>query len=280
MKFCLSSKWMNRRGPELTDLQVLGGLPADWRARIAAKRAVPVTSGMSGADVFRLVGDRENDQYLKIGTGDNAISLRDEVRRTQWLESMGVRVPKIIMRFDDADMFAVTMTALGDRNAGDAGVDDWAPMVRAIAAALAAMHSLPVAACPFDETIEARLSRARNMIREGAIDPAHFHERNQGTTPERLYRRLKATVPAHEDMVVVHGDATLSNLVPGYDGAIGFVDCGNSGRSDRYVDLAIVVEGIVARFGIEAQDAFVSAYGALTWDEGKAKFCSDLYELF
>jgi aminoglycoside 3'-phosphotransferase II len=280
MKCCLSSKWMNGWVPELTDLAVLTGLPANWRAQIAAKRAVPITSGMSGADVFRLVSDRENDQYLKIAAGDNAVRLRDEVKRTQWLHSMGVRVPKIIMRFDDVDIFAVTMTALGDHNADDTGADDWASMVRGIASALAAMHSLPVAACPFDEAIKTRLSRARSLIRGGAIDPAQFHERNQSTTPERLYQRLKATVPAHEDMVVVHGDAALSNLIPGYDGAIGFIDCGNSGRSDRYVDLAIVVEGLVARFGIEARDAFVSAYGTLTWDAGKAKFCSDLYELF
>src|SRR5207237_4248967 len=108
-------------------------------------------------------------------------------------------------------------------------------------------------ACPFNETLSVKLARAHEAIRQGAIDPTQFDTRNIGVAPEALYARLAAGVPAQEDCVVVHGDATLSNLIRGDDGEIGLIDCGSCGKSDRYVDLALLVSEIGERFGDEVR---------------------------
>jgi hypothetical protein len=64
------------------------------------------------------------------------------------------------------------------------------------------MHSLPTNSCPFDETLNVRLARARELIRRGEIDAAQFDTRNAGITPEGLYQRLEAGIPEQEDCVV------------------------------------------------------------------------------
>jgi aminoglycoside 3'-phosphotransferase II len=128
--------------------------------------------------------------------------------------------------------------------------------------------------------LNVRLARAHDLIRKGEIDSSQFDARNAAVAPEDLYERLKASVPAQEDRVVVHGDATLSNLIFASDGQIGFVDCGNCGRSDRYVDLAPIVGELADRFGLEARNMFLQTYGGIEWDDRKAGFYSDLYEFF
>lgn len=263
-----------------TSLDPLRVLPAEWRARMAEHEIVPVTSGMSGAHVFRVLERQAGDQYLKIATGADAHHLRREAERTKWLAVMGVRVPEVVAQFDGTDVFAMTMTALSGRSAARAGSDDWRPDVRAIARALAALHALPTKTCPFDESLNVRLARAHELVRRGAIDASQFDARNMGLSPEALFERLEANIPASEDFVVVHGDATLSNLIVGHDGAIGFIDCGSCGKSDRYVDLALLVGELAEQFGDEARNLFLDAYGGSSWDEGKAAFYGDLYELF
>jgi aminoglycoside phosphotransferase len=258
----------------------LAVLPVSWRARLAAKTVVPVTTGMGGAFVFRVIGEHGICEYLKVGTGVVANLLRQEVDRTKWLASVGVRVPQVVAHFADKDVVALVMSSLGDRTAENIPSANWKPTVTAIAQAFASLHSLSVLTCPFDETLKVRLARACELVRSGGVDPNDFDERNMGITPEDLYERLEVSVPKREDCVVSHGDATLSNLILRQDGQVGFVDCSHSGRADRYVDLALLVGDLEERLGAEARGTFTGAYGEVCWDDRKAEFYRDLYELF
>jgi aminoglycoside 3'-phosphotransferase II len=183
------------------------------------------------------------------------------------------------MRFDDKTLFAVTMSALRGESAEHMRPGNCTPLVIGIAVALSSLHSLPLMACPFDESLGVRLDRARDQVQQGAVDATQFDLRNVGVEPEQLYDRLKRNTP-YEDLVVVHGDATLSNLILGDNLEVGFVDCGNAGRADRYVDLALAVGEIEQRFGTDARGAFAEAYGKLKWDSRKAEFYRDLFEFF
>ena len=126
--------------------------------------------------------------------------------------------------------------------------------------AFARLHKLSVKACPFDETIATRLARAKDNIARGLIEPEEFDDRNRGVAPEAICERLMRRPPA-EDIVVVHGDATLSNVLIDDDGQAGFVDCGHCGRSDRYQDLALLAADIAENFGPRHVAAFRKAYG-------------------
>jgi aminoglycoside 3'-phosphotransferase-2 len=243
----------------------------------------PVTIGMSEATVFRAVAAGREPRYVKVASGTAAAALRDEIARTAWLSERGVPVAEILRIEDRGNAVAVLMAAI-------AGVPaDTSPLptprlIEALAKALAAIHALPVDACPFDETLAMRLKRAAAAVMAGDVNPADFEPRNRNAAPAVLLRRLQAECPREDDIVVLHGDATLGNIMIDEGGtlgtALGFIDCGNAGRGDRYTDLALLHADIVEHRGADAGAQFLVAYGARGFDGAKARFYLDLYELF
>jgi aminoglycoside phosphotransferase len=252
----------------------------------------PVAAGMSEAAVYRVIQDRQPPRYLKIGRHDAAAALRDEIARTQWLALHGVRVPAVRRIDDQADRVVLLSQALPGVPADDSPLPV-AALIDAIASAFAALHALPTADCPFDETLATRLARAKRAVEADEVDARHFADHNAGMAPAALLTRLVQSQPS-EDLVVIHGDATLGNVLVdcndhgGIDIGLvdcglvdcGFVDCGNAGRGDRYVDLAIIADDIENCFGAEAAARFQQAYSRNAWDRAKAAYFLDLYELF
>jgi kanamycin kinase len=257
----------------------LSALPQLWQHSLGRYRIKPIERGMSEAHLFHLQG-REGDQlYLKIMEGSRSSELRNEVARTEWLSKRGIRVPRFVRLFDDETIAAALMTALPGRHPQETA-KPLPDLMRYLAKGLFALHSLPASECPFDETVKARLVTAREMIRRGLVDADHFDERNQGLDPETVYRRLERTIPADEDLALVHGDATFDNLLVDDDGSLGFLDCGHAGRGDRYLDLSTIVADIEERCGQDGVELFSASYGGTRLNQEKLAFFSDLYELF
>jgi aminoglycoside phosphotransferase len=156
-----------------------------------------------------------------------------------------------------------------------------ADVVAHLARGLRGLHALSVGDCPFDETIAARLMRARTMIEQGSIDGGEFAERNRGRSPQQIYEQLMANASrVEEDIVLVHGDAKFDNLLVDGDGRLGFIDCGHCGRGDSYLDLEAITSDIAEYFGPPWTAHFATCYGEQTLDAAKLRFFSDLYELF
>jgi aminoglycoside 3'-phosphotransferase-2 len=253
-------------------------LSPDWRAALAG-HAIEPAPGMGGASVFRVSDPTGGCRYLKLACGPEAELFRQEIARTGWLSAHHVRVPEFLMNVCTERVTAVLMTAVPGRHLSPRA-GDLPAMLRTIGRGLARLHALSGADCPFDEMPRTRLQRAREAIDRNLIDAGAFDDRHAGITPAMLYRRLADAVPACEDIVVVHGDATLANMLIGPDGELGFIDCGHAGRSDRYLDLAVVEAELRAGFGHDAAQRFIAAYGLRDWDDRKAAFFRDLYELF
>jgi aminoglycoside 3'-phosphotransferase II len=251
--------------------------PNDWE-ELAGAECQPLAAGLSEAAVFRVTTDGWPPRYLKIARDKAAVALRHEIARTTWLAHRHVRVPHILRADDDAAQTILLMEAVPGFPAHESPLAT-ADLVAALAQALVRLHALPVAECPFDESIAMRLSRAAAAIAAGEVDPDAFDPRNRGTDPADLLARLAVNPPA-EDIVVVHGDATLSNIMVDSDGTVGFVDCGNAGRADRYTDLAVLYADISDHYGVGAAQRFSRIYSPAGWNGAKARFFSDLYELF
>jgi aminoglycoside 3'-phosphotransferase II len=255
--------------------------PDDWE-ELAEAEFEPLATGLSEAAVFRVTAGGQPARYLKIAHGKAAAALRQEIARTTWLAHRHVRVPKILRVENKVAQTILLMEAVPGFPAHERAIetaDLIADLIAALAGALASLHALPAAECPFDESVATRLSRASAAIAACEVDPDAFDPRNRGIDPADLLARLALNRPA-EDIVVVHGDATLSNIIVDSDGTVGFVDCGNAGRADRYTDLAVLYTGISDHYGVEAAQRFSRIYSPAGWDRAKACFFSDLYELF
>ncbi|MDO8876923.1 MAG: APH(3') family aminoglycoside O-phosphotransferase [Pseudolabrys sp.] len=238
----------------------------------------PVTIGLSEAAVFRAAQAGHAPRYVKAATGTAAAALRDEIARTKWLAARGISVPRLLRVENRGDSIAVLMAAIAGQPADETALPT-PRLVDALAKALAALHALPPDQCPFDETLATRLKRAAAAIAEGGVDPAEFEPRNRRIAPAALLRRLQNEQP-RDDIVVLHGDATLGNIIVDDDGALGFIDCGNAGRGDRYTDLALLHADLVGHRGKAAGAQFLEAYGAGDFDTARARYFLDLYELF
>lgn len=260
------------------EAEALALLRADGAAALADVRLERVTTGMSGARVYRVVQPGRLVRYVKIGRDDAAAALRDEAARTAWLASQGIAVPSILRVSNQPGSYAILMHALPGTPA-DVSILPAPRLAVALGKAMAALHALRPSDCPFDETLGVRLPRAAKAVAAGDIDGADFEAHNRGTAPGALLARLSAPQPS-EDVVVVHGDATLSNLMVDGEGNVGFIDCGNAGRGDRYLDLAVLAADIAEHHGAEAAAGFTAAYGERHWDAAKSRYYLDLYELF
>jgi aminoglycoside 3'-phosphotransferase II len=253
-------------------------LPPDWRSELHGSDIRPVHEGMGGAKLLHVRHTTLGDLYLKICCAPDLSELRSEIERTRWLAGRGVTVPVLLRVFDDGQVGVAMMTALPGTHPGH-GQQPIGDVIRALARGLLELHSLPVLDCPFEETVAARLARAREMIERKLIDAEQFADRNRRLAPKTIYDRLLQCTPATEDLVVVHGDARFDNLLVDAGGKIGFIDCGHAGRGDRYLDLEAVAADIGEHFGPEWIEAFAVHYG-LKLDPAKLRFFSDLYELF
>ena len=252
-------------------------LPSAFQASLAGATLAPVRTGMSGAAVYRVTAVGQPERYLKIARGRGADALRQEIARTSWLGARGVRVPAVLQTGDSGRTVALLMGAVTGTSA-DAGGLPAGRIAEAAGRALAALHALPAADCPFDETLAVRLARARRAVAAGEIDAGEFDSRNRRLSPAALLRRLMAE-PPEEDLVVAHGDATLANILVADDLSVGFVDCGHAGRADRYLDLGVAAADIGTHLGGRFLRPFIRAYGLARLDRRKALFYSDLYEL-
>jgi aminoglycoside phosphotransferase len=264
---------------EIRDLlprRILQKLPDSWRSELLGVAAEPITTGMSGADVYCL--RTQPVCFLKFADDDAAEALRREITRTAWLADRGIGVAPILRTHDDGWAVAMQTQALVGLPADGC---DWpkTELLPVLGRALAKLHALPVGECPFDESLVVRVARARQAVARGEVDASHFDSRNRGVTPEAILARLTKD-PPQEDFVVAHGDASLSNMIVASDGAVGFIDCGHAGRADRYLDLAVIAAEIAEYFGRRSVSLFADAYGVRRWNARKAAFYSDLYELF
>jgi len=267
------------RGGQLGLDEVFELLPRSWRSELEGARCEPVSSGVSGACVWRVLSTSSPDRYLKLGTGSHTEAIRQEIIRTSWLHSHGANVPPLLRMIIRPDFAAMLASAHPGEpvESCDLPADR---VIEALGRGLSKLHSLPVLSCPFDEAIQTRLKRAEAAIAERQIDPAQFRSLNSKMTPEGLFQRLVTRIPSAEDLVVVHGDATFTNILINGLQEISFVDCGHSGKADRYVDLALVASEIEERYGKHWMPAFAGSYGLSTWNTQRAEFFLDLYEFF
>ena len=268
-------------------------MPAEMRAAVSGAEWQPVTIGMSGAEVTRLVTPGQPTRYLKSTHGPRVVELRAERDRLRWLRS---RLPAPIAlgwaerpAGHEAEREAwLLLSEVPGRMACDPALEaDPARVVRLLAEGLWQAHHLSIADCPFDARLDQRLAAAAWTIREGLADEDAIRM-DHGLSAAELLARLIATRPSEPpaDLVFTHGDYCLPNVL--LDCAVtrvsGYLDWGRAGISDRYQDLAIgarsVRHNLCAVWGPRFLDAYASFSGIGPLDEERLAWYELLDEIF
>ncbi|MGH6854837.1 MAG: APH(3') family aminoglycoside O-phosphotransferase [Aestuariivirga sp.] len=235
--------------------------------------------GLSGADVFELQAEGRPRLFVKTEKCGLFNEVADEAGRLAWLSSTGMPCPDVLAYLTDQDRSWLVMTAIAGEDLGSTPALPPAAVVEIAAGALAKLHRINPASCPFDHSASKRVEIARARMAAGLVDEDDFDEARQGRSAAELFDILLREVPDHEDLVVTHGDACLSNLMAEHGMFTGFIDIGRLGVADRHQDLALIARDIATNFGTHWVEPFFRRYG-YTADPAKLAFFQLMDEFF
>jgi aminoglycoside 3'-phosphotransferase II len=260
-------------------MQQLPPLPPHLLVQLGGYEAREETLGRSDAAVFRLYALNRPPLIAKLSASTKALDLLAEAARLKWLKGVGILAPRVLHLAEADGYFWLVVECLPGEDAARSRAP---PAVKTseLAKALRAIHALDPNACPFDETLTVKLARAADRAKSNNVNEGDFDDENQGKTAAELFGEVERLRPTTEDIVVVHGDACLPNMMLDSGQFSGFVDCGRLGRSDRYQDLALACRSIAMNLGSEWVGAFLRAYGMTSIDEGRIRFYRLVDEFF
>ena len=261
------------------------GIPPSLQPLLAHAEWQPITIGMSGAQVYRIVAPSQPLRYLKAAAGAQVVELCAERARLDWLRAR-LPTPHIDAWAEDTERqraWLLLSEASGVMACESAVACDPARVVRALAEGLRHLHRLSKADCPFDMRLDHRLAQAEENIRVGLVDEAGIRAR-LAISPSELLARLRATRPEEPpaDLVFTHGDYCLPNVLLGAAGAhvSAYLDWGRAGIADRYQDLAIGARSVRHNLGAQWGPRFLAAYGLDQPDQRRLDWYEGLDELF
>jgi aminoglycoside phosphotransferase len=265
-------------------VEPLAGLPDPIAAAVQGATWSAVRGGVSDARVDLLRFPDGTHRFLKSAAGDAgdpespAGLLASEHANLRWLADRLPVAEVVAFAADGERTYLLTAAAPGSPATDPDHHQDPDALVLALASGVRRIHELPIDGSPGPIGVGPRVGRARARVERGLVDRADFEPAYARFTPDRLLELLLDARPtAAEDLVVVHGDPTLSNLLlgPGEDGRLaitGYLDLDRAGVADRYLDLAIVARSLATNLTPEALGPFFHAYGIEAPDLLKVDF--------
>lgn len=137
---------------------------------------------------------------------------------------------------------------------------DPANLVREFARGLQEVHALSTGSCTLDWRMSRFIPWAEGLIESGALD----EDIPEGGSRTFLYEKLSdinEAVPREEDLVFIHGDYCLPNVLFTDGRLSGYIDLGYAGVGDRYLDLVAARGTIRRNLGEDWIGPFFEAYG-------------------
>ncbi len=210
-------------------------IPASIAAALGGQDGKMDRLGKSGAQVVLF-----DDYVLKIRPEGDRDTV--DVRILQWLAGKAP-VPQVAAHEvrDGRDWLLMTRVP-GKELCHPDVMNRPALLLDCMAEALHTLWAIPVEECPFERTVEDNLLHAEKTIQAGYFDSSDCEPETFGPGgfehPKALLEWLKTRIPP-QDRVVTHGDFCLPNLFTDGKRFTGFIDVGNTGAGDRWMDLAL-----------------------------------------
>ena len=253
---------------------------------LQTERCEPILRGMSGAEVYHLPNI---DAYLKIGARGAFCDLSRERQALDWLAGEAL-VPNVLaFETHDDKEYLLTSAIVGSTasdllSADDISVRTAETFLTKAGVALRSLHDIDITHCALEERLDAKFARAWKNIQKSFLSEARseFLLEHDGKTPEEVYCELNERRPSVEDLVFIHGDPCMPNIIV-RDGEIaGTVDLDGAGVADRYTDIAIFFRSFErnCRVDLDHQGIFWKSYGLTEVDRDKLDFYTKLDDLF
>ena len=215
--------------------EIQGRMPAAVAAVLGGRAGERDDLGKSGAQVILF-----DDYVLKIRPENDRDTM--DVRILEWLSGKAP-VPQVAAHEVKDGLDWLVMTRLrGEELCHPRVMNRPALLLDCMAEALHILWAIPVEDCPFERTLADNLAHAEEAIVSGRFDMSDCEPETFGpggfAGPGDLLEWLRSHQMPQE-RTVTHGDFCLPNLFTDGKRFSGFIDVGNVGAGDRWMDLAL-----------------------------------------
>ncbi len=213
-------------------------IPERIRKHLPKGEHVEDSLGCSQANVLLF-----EDRVLKIEQDCNASA--NEHRMMCWLQER-LPVPQLIAEDMVGDTHYLVMSRLqGDVLCSSFILDDQRQLAELAAEGLNMLWSVKLDGCPTDRSLNQKFAEIEHGLRAGSIvwDKGVQPENNGSEafgTPAQLFEWLVKHRP-QEQLVLSHGDFCLPNILSTNGKVSGFIDLGQAGAADKWVDIEQVL---------------------------------------
>ncbi len=221
----------------------LHNLPIELTEILHGYQSIKDSIGCSSARVYKFQKDG-HALFLKIDTINE--EMRREYEIIQWLHKK-LPVPEI-KHFSERDglVYFLTEEVKGHMTCtcpADELEKPYEQTVCLLADGLLLLQAVDIADCPFQNTLDQKLSKALYNITHGLVDQNDWEAENSFKTPMDLYQYLLMNRPM-EELYFTHGDYCLPNVFVDGKSITGFIDLGRAGIADKWQDIALCVRSL------------------------------------
>lgn len=196
--------------------------------------------GMSGSDVLCFY-----DMVLKIGEYND--SHDREVSMLKWMSNRSLPVPSVLYADVIDGKRCLLMSKIhGDMACSDFYLDNVNVLLDVLSCGMHRLWETDVSDCPFDSSLDRCLCAAEQNVENNLVD-VNSHPDVFGAggfkSPEHLLAWLYDNRPT-EKSVLAHGDFCLPNIFAENGRFSGFIDLGDSGIADPYLDISLCYKSL------------------------------------
>ena len=212
-----------------------------------------ISIGCSDSQVIKIEKNL-NYYFLKIAKQG---LLTSEYQKLKWLDGK-LPVPKIILYdiFNNTE-FLITEAINGEMMCSPKYVSNPTRSLDVIALAFEKIFEVDIKDCPFDVSIDYKLSIVKNNVYNGLVKNSDLKEEtlkkfgNVENVITYLINNKFICEPCFS-----HGDTSLPNIFSDDFHFTGFIDVGECGIADKWFDLAICEKSIIRNYGKEYVSSF------------------------
>lgn len=232
--------------------------------------------GCSDSQVFKII-NKDSIFFLKIATKG---MLTSEYEKLKWLNGR-LNVPNVVLYDFSADTeYLITTSIEGKMVCSDDYISNPDVGIKVIVEAFKQIYSVDIKDCPFDVSIDYKLSLVENNVNKHLIDEQNIKEETlkKFGNIENILKFLKEN-RFKDEACFSHGDTSLPNIFALNNQFSGFIDVGECGIADKWFDLAICEKSIRRNFGQEYISKFYEELGVIP-DRNKIDYYLLMMELY
>lgn len=214
-----------------------------------------ITIGCSDSQVIKIEKDN-NIYFLKMMKKDKLVK---EYQKLMWLSGK-LNVPKVVLFYQNDYDYLITENMPGKMLCDEYYLKN--PDLNILKDAFTAIYNVDSSDCPFDMSNSKLLLEARYNVENKIITTNDLTQETKDRFKD-VYNLLEYLEQNNyeEELIFSFGDMSLPNLFATNDKFIGFIDAGECGLADKWLDLAVCEKSIIRNYGKEYVDKFYELLG-------------------